>query len=65
LGGLFGLLLIWAVTTGISKAIDFNIHLSISNAFWGILTSAIVGIVSGLIPASQASRMDPVEAIRK
>ncbi|MBL7809020.1 MAG: ABC transporter permease [Saprospiraceae bacterium] len=64
-GGLFGLLLIWAVTTGISKAIDFDIHLSISNAVWGILTSAIVGVASGLIPASQASKMDPVEAIRK
>jgi putative ABC transport system permease protein len=64
-GGLFGLLLIWLVTTGISKAIDFDIHLSISNAFWGVFTSAAVGIISGLIPASQASRMDPVEAIRK
>lgn len=64
-GGLFGLLLIWLVTTGISKAIDFDIHLSLSNAFWGIFTSAIVGVASGLIPASQASKMDPVEAIRK
>ncbi|MCC7467143.1 MAG: ABC transporter permease [Saprospiraceae bacterium] len=64
-GGLFGLLLIWLVTVGISKAIDFDIHLSLSNAFWGIFTSAAVGVISGLIPASQASRMDPVEAIRK
>jgi putative ABC transport system permease protein len=65
LGGLFGLLLIWLVTYGISKAIDFDIHLSFSNAAWGIATSVIVGILSGLIPAAQASRMDPVEAIRK
>ncbi|MBC7776049.1 MAG: ABC transporter permease [Phycisphaerae bacterium] len=64
-GGLLGLLLIWMVTAAISAAIDFDIHLSLSNAVWGILTSAAVGIVSGLIPASQASRMDPVEAIRK
>ncbi len=64
-GGLLGLLLIWIITAGISAAIDFDIHLSWSNAVWGILTSAAVGIVSGLIPASQASRMDPVEAIRK
>ncbi len=64
-GGLFGLLLIWLVTAGISAAIDFDIHLSMSNAFWGIFTSAAVGVASGLIPASQASRMDPVEAIRK
>ncbi|MDO8366699.1 MAG: ABC transporter permease [Saprospiraceae bacterium] len=64
-GGLLGLLLIWVVTAGISAAIDFDIHLSLSNAFWGVLTSVVVGVVSGLIPASQASRMDPVEAIRK
>ena len=65
IGGLFGLILIWGVTAAISAAIDFDIHLSWSNAFWGVLTSVAVGVISGLIPASQASRMDPVEAIRK
>ena len=64
-GGIFGLLLIWGVTAAISAAIDFDIHLSMSNAFWGVFASAAVGVASGLIPASQASRMDPVEAIRK
>lgn len=64
-GGLFGLLLIWMVTAGISAAIDFDIHLSMSNAFWGILVSVLVGVASGLIPAFMASNMDPVEAIRK
>ena len=64
-GGLIGLALIWLVTFGISKAMDFDIHLSLSNTLIGIITSVIVGVLSGLIPAAQASRMDPVEAIRK
>ena len=64
-GGLIGLVLIWLVTTGISKAMDFDIHLSLSNVLIGVVTSVIVGVLSGLIPAAQASRMDPVEAIRK
>jgi putative ABC transport system permease protein len=64
-GGLLGLMFIWGVTELITRIIDFDIHLSIGNVLVGILTSVIVGVLSGLIPASQASRMDPVEAIRK
>jgi putative ABC transport system permease protein len=64
-GGLIGLLLIWTVAKGISSAIDFNIYLSANNVLIGIVTSIVVGVLSGLIPASQAARMDPVEAIRK
>ncbi len=64
-GGLIGLSLIWMVTFAISQAMDFDIHLSFSNTLIGILTSILVGVLSGLIPAAQASRMDPVEAIRK
>lgn len=64
-GGLIGLLLIALVTLAISKALDFDIHLSFANTFVGLLTSVIVGVLSGLIPAAQASRMDPVEAIRQ
>jgi putative ABC transport system permease protein len=65
LGGLFGLFFIALTTLLISYAIDFDIHLSLSNTLVGILTSVVVGVLSGLIPAFQASRMDPVEAIRK
>ncbi|MBK6932378.1 MAG: ABC transporter permease [Saprospirales bacterium] len=64
-GGLFGLLFIWAATEAITRAIDFDIHLSLSNTLVGVGTSVIVGVLSGLIPAIQASGMDPVEAIRK
>ncbi|MEQ1747156.1 MAG: ABC transporter permease [Saprospiraceae bacterium] len=64
-GGALGLLFIWGATELITKLIDFDIHLSLSNTVIGVGASIIVGILSGLIPAIQASGMDPVEAIRK
>ncbi len=64
-GGALGLLLIWGAALAISKAIDFDIHLSLANTLVGVGTSVVVGVLSGLIPAIQASGMDPVEAIRK
>jgi putative ABC transport system permease protein len=64
IGGLTGLILVFIVLTGISSAIPFQMFLSANNMFWGVLVSVIVGIISGVIPAMQASKMDPVEAIR-
>jgi putative ABC transport system permease protein len=64
-GGFFGLLFIWLGTLAISKALDFHIFLSASNVLTGILTSMIVGLISGFVPAWQASKLDPVEAMRK
>ena len=65
IGGIFGLFFIWITVKGIAVAADFDIHLSAWNIFIGVFTSIVVGVLAGLIPAIQASGMDPVEAIRK
>jgi len=64
LGGLLGLGLVYLVTFLVSSVAGFPIYLSSKNIFIGIGLSLVVGIVSGIIPAYMASRMDPVEAIR-
>lgn len=63
LGGVIGLLLIFAGTTLISQTTEFSITLTGDNIVLGLLVSAIIGIVSGFAPAWQASRLSPVEAI--
>lgn len=64
LGGAFGLLLVFAISALASEALDFDMTLTLANIFSGLLISAIIGIISGFIPAWTASQLDPVEAIR-
>ena len=45
-------------------AMDFPVALSLGNVLLGLSVSAIVGLLSGFIPAYRASRVEPVVAIR-
>lgn len=63
IGGIIGLLLIFAGTLFVNSSMDFKIYLSAGNIFTGIIIAALVGIVAGIAPALKASRLNPVEAI--
>lgn len=64
IGGLIGLLLVWSITVGLSALLDFEFVLSLTNVVIGSLLSAAIGLVSGIVPALGAAKLDPVEAIR-
>lgn len=64
-GGLAGMILAWLVLTLIGKLVHFEMSISMFNIILGVSLSVMIGIISGIIPAIGASRMDPVEAIRK
>lgn len=65
IGGLIGLILVWLITLIASSFTgDFEFVLSSGNIFTGMSISAVIGLISGIIPAISASRLDPVEAIR-
>jgi len=65
IGGLMGLLFVYAVVTVVSNVTPFAMNLSLFNIIYGILWSIGIGLIAAIIPALQASRLDPVVAIRK
>lgn len=65
IGGLIGLLLVWIASLIASIfSGDFEFVLSIYNMAFGTIIAAAIGLISGILPAITASRLDPVEAIR-
>ncbi|TVR80868.1 MAG: FtsX-like permease family protein [Chitinophagaceae bacterium] len=64
IGGVFGILLVFVLTIIAENLLDFDFTLSFSIIMTGLLISIITGIVSGFIPALNASKMAPVDAIR-
>jgi putative ABC transport system permease protein len=64
MGGLFGLSIVFILTL-LSKAIfGFAVFISPNILVLAVSICIIVGVLAGIIPASIAAKMDPVEAIR-
>lgn len=64
IGGMVGLLLVWLIAMLLTKLLDFEFVLGLGNIILGTSLAAIIGLISGILPAISASRLDPVEAIR-
>jgi putative ABC transport system permease protein len=76
IGGLVGValayLISWSVgsltlwSAFIDDASEGDIHLIIDTSilFWSTVILSFVGIVSGMLPAIKAARLDPIEALR-
>ena len=64
IGGLIGLTLVFGLTQILSQALDFPVFISTNYMILAIVICIVVGVLAGFIPALQAAKMDPVEAIR-
>jgi putative ABC transport system permease protein len=64
IGGIVGILMVWVITIVMTNMLDFDFVLSFGNVIVGASLATIIGLISGMLPAIFASRLDPVEAIR-
>ena len=64
IGCILGLLLVELLMWGLNSATDFKFVLSPQNILIGTTIAVVLGVAAGIIPAINAARMDPVEAIR-
>jgi len=63
-GGLVGLFLVWILTVALGAVLPFPIFIAPSIVILALSICIILGVISGIIPASIAAKMNPVEAIR-
>ncbi len=64
LGGLVGIALGFVASLGLSSAIDVPFVFDPTINIVSFLFSAVMGIVFGYYPASRASKLDPIDALR-
>jgi putative ABC transport system permease protein len=64
IGGVIGLLLVWVIALVLTNVLDFQFVLGMGNILLGTALAGIIGLISGILPAISAAKLDPVEAIR-
>ena len=63
-GGFIGVIVAWCVAVIVRNLTSVPMALPYSSVAIGVGLSATVGLFFGIYPARQASKLDPIEALR-
>jgi len=63
-GGIIGLGVVVGVLEVVSGVFNYEMFVSVTNMVLAVILAIVIGVIAGLIPAVQAARMDPVDAMR-
>ena len=63
-GGVIGVVIAWLIATVIRNTASIPMALPIASIVIGVGLSTVVGLFFGIYPARQASKLDPIEALR-
>lgn len=64
IGGILGILLGWGIVTLVSMFAGLPGLISWQVVLGGVLFSMVIGIIFGILPASKAARLNPIESLR-
>ncbi len=64
MGGFIGIILAWIVAIAVRNTTAVPMRVPISAVLIGLALSTAVGLFFGIYPAQQASKLDPIEALR-
>jgi putative ABC transport system permease protein len=64
MGGVIGIVLGLGTGEVLKRLLDFSTHVPLWSAVVACLVSVMIGLVFGVVPATRASKLDPIEALR-
>ena len=64
-GGFIGVLVAFAIGYSLINFMNFNVIFSTTSVFVALCTSSLIGIVFGFMPAKNASKLNPIEALSR